>query len=149
MVASLTPNSRASSFTVRPASTCFSTPMICSSVCLPFFIEAPFLRLLLPELLNYGWRRLSKAGQLLCWPVWRLLVCSPRFTGVRLLRNAWPSPQHRQVLIDQGLSGVAENIVGRETVSRIRSLTGPQVWVLLRLAWRTSPRQSAHWAAPR
>jgi hypothetical protein len=29
---------------------------------LPFFIEAPFLRLSLPELLNYGWRRLSRAG---------------------------------------------------------------------------------------
>jgi hypothetical protein len=33
-------------------------------VCLPFFIEAPFLRLSLLELLNYAWRRLSRAGQL-------------------------------------------------------------------------------------
>jgi hypothetical protein len=32
-------------------------------VCLPFFIEAPFLRLSLLELLNYAWRRLSRAGQ--------------------------------------------------------------------------------------
>src|SRR5437868_10815087 len=31
-VASLTPNSRATSDTFRPASICFSTPMICSSV---------------------------------------------------------------------------------------------------------------------
>src|SRR5579871_994933 len=62
MVASLTPSSRATSFTVWPASTRFSTPIICSSVCLPFFIsKLPFFG----ELLNYDWRRFSKAGHIL------------------------------------------------------------------------------------
>ena len=39
-------------FDASPAS--FSTTMICSSVCLPFFF--------LLELLNYGWTGLSRAG---------------------------------------------------------------------------------------
>src|SRR5579863_10111371 len=39
MVASLTPISRASSCTFRPASCCFNTPMICSVVNRPFFIS--------------------------------------------------------------------------------------------------------------
>src|SRR5665213_11994 len=57
---SVTPNSRANSFTGRPASICFTTPMIFSSVCFVFFIsKAPFYR----NFPNYDWLSFSGAGQ--------------------------------------------------------------------------------------
>src|SRR5262249_4096263 len=47
-----TPNSRATSSVVRPASTCFSAAMICASVCLPLLIPFPlsFVRNRTPSL---------------------------------------------------------------------------------------------------
>src|SRR5512133_4286307 len=54
-VAALTPSSRANSGTFRPASICFSTPMICSSLCRVFFTfedSSPSIR---RRILNYRW----------------------------------------------------------------------------------------------
>lgn len=55
------------------ASICFSTPMICISVCLLFFIETPFLRLLLQEIIESrsdvapsGCRQGTKNGRRQC-----------------------------------------------------------------------------------
>src|SRR5262249_45041811 len=48
---------------LRPASICFSTAMICSSVYRVFFISKLLSSFLLPELLNYPWTSLSGAGQ--------------------------------------------------------------------------------------